>query len=185
MTWKIGTWAGVTIAIAVCVIAATPEAPEGGWVGMTLQSVLSTLNEQGVPVVFSTALVLPEMRVGREPESGETKGFLVEILEPHGLGIQEGPGGRLVVVKAPEKRPFGGIRGRITLEGELVPLPRVRVEIVGTDAQAHPDEEGWFELSQVPVGRHNVVARGAGTVPQLIEGVVVDEGKTARIDFDL
>ncbi len=74
---------------------------------MTLQKALSRLNDQGVAVVFSTALVRPEMRVVQEPRAGDLREILKEILEPHGLDVQEGPGGRLVVVKAPDRHLVG------------------------------------------------------------------------------
>ncbi|MCK5378900.1 MAG: TonB-dependent receptor, partial [Acidobacteria bacterium] len=173
------------MAIGVGVLASPLDAPERGWAGLTLQQALSRLNDQGVSVVFSTALVRPEMRVDREPEAHDPRNILQEILEPHGLDVQEGPGGRLVVVRAPDRRLYGAIRGRVTLGGEPGLIPRVRIEIVDTEAQADPDEEGWFLFTKVPVGLHSVVARGGGTLPQLIEGVVVEAGQTTRIDFDL
>ncbi len=132
MRWKTGLSVVAVVAIAGGLLAAPLDAPEDGWVGLTLQQALSRLNDQGLAVVFSTALVRPEMRVEREPRAGDARGILQEILEPYGLHVQEGPGGRLVVIKAPDSHIFGGIRGRVILEGEQVPLPRVRVEIVGT-----------------------------------------------------
>ena len=186
MRWK----AVLSVVAGMTIVTSLVAAPSGtvavGWKGMTLQQALARLNEHGVAVVFSTALVLPEMRVDREPGAESPRGVLNEILEAHGLAVHEGPGGRLVVVRVPDELPF-----------RVHPGPSHPWRAAGGRSHGYelkssvqrsrqkPDEKGWFDFFRIPVGQYSVVAKGAGVVPQLIDGIVVEEGEVARVDFDL
>jgi TonB-dependent receptor-like protein len=61
---------------------------------------LSLLQERGLHILFSSALVRPEMRIEQEPRSRQPRKALEELLAPHGLAVQDGPGGDLLVVRA-------------------------------------------------------------------------------------
>ncbi|HUP42277.1 MAG TPA: hypothetical protein VM599_03630, partial [Thermoanaerobaculia bacterium] len=69
--------------------------------GRELAEVLRELQSEGLAVVFTTELVRPGMTVAAEPAARDPRGLLEEVLAPHGLTVQEGPGGVLVVVAAP------------------------------------------------------------------------------------
>lgn len=73
--------------------------------GMRLHDALLRLQSAGVPVVFSDALVTDDMVVGREPGAVDPRTQLSEILAEHQLTVEEGPGGRLIVVPA-EAQPI-------------------------------------------------------------------------------
>lgn len=73
--------------------------------GMRLDDAISLLQRQGVTIVYSTALVTPEMRVEREPRSTTARGVLDEILAPHRLRAIEGRHGELLIVAAPPSAP--------------------------------------------------------------------------------
>jgi outer membrane receptor protein involved in Fe transport len=69
-----------------------------------LATVLEELQRRGVPIVYSTSLVRPEMLVTQKPENNSSEAIR-RVLAPHGLTLREGPAGQLIVVRAPEKPP--------------------------------------------------------------------------------
>ena len=82
--------------------------------GLELAEALQVLQRQGLPLVFSSAVVRPSMVVEAEPLGGSPRQVLDELLRPHGLAVANGPRGRLVVVRtSPAKttsdtEPAGG-----------------------------------------------------------------------------
>lgn len=75
-----------------------PPAPV--YEGRELAEVLRDLQSEGLAIVFTTELVRPGMTVVAEPAARDPRGLSKEVLAPHGLTVQEGPGGVLVVVAA-------------------------------------------------------------------------------------
>src|SRR5688572_20594337 len=77
-------WAGMS-----CSPALYARAPEGLDIpslrGLSLTAALQTLQRRGLPIVFASNLVVPAMRVEREPEGDSLPELLAAILEPHGL----------------------------------------------------------------------------------------------------
>ncbi|MDX1381201.1 MAG: TonB-dependent receptor, partial [Xanthomonadales bacterium] len=81
---------------------AAPEAPaQEPLAGRPLQEVLDEQRAAGLALVYSTALVGPELRVLREPFHREPLLLIDEILEPHGLTLQASEGLYLVVRREP------------------------------------------------------------------------------------
>jgi hypothetical protein len=75
------------------------ERPAGGLAGRRLGDVLRELQNRGLRVVFSTQLVRPDMRVLAEPRSPAAADQLAELLAPHGLTAESGPGGVIQIVR--------------------------------------------------------------------------------------
>ncbi len=96
--------------------------------GLPLTAAIQVLQARGLTVVFSSNVVLPSMRVEREPAAGSPRAVLDEILAPHGLRAVEGARGRLVVVVAP--RPASEPASERTAPHLVV--PRFTDEIVVT-----------------------------------------------------
>jgi hypothetical protein len=71
--------------------------------GRRLEEVLRLLQSRGVRIVFSSELVTPQMRVTVEPQSNAQMEQLRQLLDPHGLTTENGPGGVIQVVR--KKRP--------------------------------------------------------------------------------
>jgi len=69
--------------------------------GRTIADVLRELQAKGVKVVFSSELVTPELRVRATPRAERPRALIAEILAPHRLAVREGPGGLLLIVRAP------------------------------------------------------------------------------------
>lgn len=76
--------------------------PAGGrFLGLPLDEALRTLQASGTPIVFSSEIVRPDMRVVSEPRAKTTSERLLELLKPHDLGLRDGPRGTLLVVPVP------------------------------------------------------------------------------------
>jgi hypothetical protein len=61
--------------------------------------VLRDFQRQGVRVIFSSALVTPDMRVREEPHGADSQDIISAILAPHDLTIRVGLRGILLVVR--------------------------------------------------------------------------------------
>lgn len=86
--------------------------PAGPFKGRPLLEALEILQQRGLPLVFSTATISPDLVVTEEPRSKDPRALLDELLAPHGLEARAGPGGLLVVVAAPAAPP-APLRGHV------------------------------------------------------------------------
>jgi outer membrane receptor protein involved in Fe transport len=113
----------ILLALALAAPAVAAE-----YQGRLLSEALLSLQRQGLTIVFTSELVRPEMKVVAEPTAREPRRILDEILAPHGLAVEEGPGGVLVVVA----KAAGASGGARTTAEEKVPalLPVFHDEIV-------------------------------------------------------
>ncbi len=64
-----------------------------------LAAALEDLQARGLPIVFSSNLVRDDLRVETVPTAGSPRRLLDQLLAPHGLRVQDGAGGRLLVVQ--------------------------------------------------------------------------------------
>ncbi|MEM7588127.1 MAG: hypothetical protein AAF560_32365, partial [Acidobacteriota bacterium] len=125
MSWR---WAAAAVWAAICLaagpLAAGPvaaasvpgEIDPAGYLCRSLPSALRALEDRGMPLVFSSHLVHEGMLVRRVPATGAPRGVLEGLLAPYGLRAQEGPGGRVLIV-----RDFEGVLPA-RLEDEQAPL---------------------------------------------------------------
>lgn len=72
--------------------------------GRLLSEALAELQRRGLPVIFSSEVVRPSMRVIDEPRLSTPRRQLEALLEPHGLISRDGPAGTVLVVKNPRAR---------------------------------------------------------------------------------
>ena len=86
--------------------------------GLPLADVLREMQQLGLRVVFSSAVVPPDLRVATEPHATTPRQQLDELLAPHGLEIRRGPGGTLQVVRA-RRAPLPS-RSSAAANGEVV-----------------------------------------------------------------
>ena len=97
------------ISIAVTIVAllggTLPADEPERYAGRPLSDALHLLQQRGLRIVYSSAVVTPDMRVLSEPRSADARLALVEILRPHGLAPRPGPGGVLQIVRAARERP--------------------------------------------------------------------------------
>ncbi len=76
------------------------HAEEAAFQGRPIFEVLDEIQKRGLTMVYSTNLVTDSLTVVAEPENREPVQLLIEILEPHGLTLNEFDGMYLVVRRA-------------------------------------------------------------------------------------
>ncbi len=149
-----------------------------GYAGRPLGEVLRELESRGLEIFFSSNLVRSEMRVAMEPTSLEPRQILDEILDPHGLMAEAGPGGRLVVVAAPAKP--ASLRGLVRERYSDAPIAGVRVLIPGFSAEVFSAADGSFELTDLEAGRRTLEAHLPGFVVESVE-IFLPPGQTVEL----
>ncbi len=86
-------------ALVVLVCWAAPVAADQRvFEGHRLEEALRLLQRGGLPIVFSSEVVKPDMRVLAEPRSTTPRQQLDELLAPHGLKAEGGPGRRILIL---------------------------------------------------------------------------------------
>lgn len=136
-------------------------------------------------LVFSSRIVRPEMRLLSVPVSSDLRAIADEVLAPHGLAVEEAPGGSLVVVPARGSRPPARISGVVRSRHALSPLPGVSVRLLGTKFETATGADGRFEIDHVPPGEYTVEARRSGFVIAEREKVAVSPAAQVDVSFVL
>ena len=84
--------------VLLCCFATLAAADQRVFEGRSLEEALRVLQRAGLPIVFSSEVVNPGMRVLVEPHSSVPRQQLDELLAPHGLKADTGPRRVLLVV---------------------------------------------------------------------------------------
>lgn len=129
-------WCLMMSAVAGAVPGGHPEMP--ALQGLSLLEALQVLESRGLHVVFSSRLVRDSMRVETEPRGATPREVLDELLRPHGLRVQEGARGRLVIVPA---APVAVVLERKSAPPPPVSPPRFEDRLVVTpgDGSSSPE----------------------------------------------
>ncbi len=111
-----------TIWILLAVFPAAGGAADGpAFAGRPLADALAQLQAGGLHIVYSSAVVTPSMTVEQEPRGDDPRTILGQILTPHGLIAEDGPGGTILIVVAPPMSntlpASGEVRGLVTVDG--------------------------------------------------------------------
>ena len=125
------------------------------------------------------------MKVLTEPKAVQPRKILDEILRPHRLQVQSGPGGTLLVVRLRETPPVtvaGPVVLRetppVTVAGQAVtgaakaPVRNAVVTVLPAGEPRAVDQDGRFTLT-VPPGRFRVDVSATGFVNQRVDLTVV------------
>lgn len=107
----------MALAILFGCAAKASENPKTGYSGLPLEKALEDLKGRGLKLVYSSALVRPEMKVAAEPLGSGPREVLEKLLAPHGLAAKAGPDGTVLVVK--------GARGEAAVEPGIVSFVKV------------------------------------------------------------
>ena len=105
--------------VLLCVLCGSVRAADGqgqiDYVGRPLVDVLEELREEGLKLVYSSDVVTPGMKVASAPKASRPGKILRELLAPHRLTTEAGPGGTILIVReATDERPaFSSIHGTI------------------------------------------------------------------------
>ena len=163
-------WSTVVLLLTVASAVTAQEQSSPRFSGRPLAEALQTLQSQGLRLVFSRELVRRDMRVKEEPKSQAARQVLDELLKPHQLMAQDGPGAVISIVAVSRRRDPrssdsaasapGSIFGRVVdaqtggvLAGVLVQLDEVT---------ASTDDKGSFFLANVPSGRQSLYVSTIG-----------------------
>lgn len=95
--------AGLALALGVWVSPVLAQSASDTFVGRRLEDALRVLQTRGLRLVFSSELVRPDMRVRLEPRGRAAMEQLAQLLQPHGLAAESGPGGIIQIVR--KKKP--------------------------------------------------------------------------------
>jgi outer membrane receptor protein involved in Fe transport len=103
---------------------------------------------------------------------------LQRLLEGTGFSARRNGGEKFVVT--PNARPTGSIKGRL-LAPDGSAARRVRIGVLQTRHSAVTDQHGEFEISGLPAGSHQLVARAPECQPLHIVGVEVDVDRVIEL----
>ncbi len=148
--------------------------------GRRLDEALQLLATEGLPLVFSSGVVTPRMRVQDEPSGDTPRQRLDALLAPHGLAVRETLGS-LVVVQAPPQH--AELRGRVTGAGR--PLGGVVVSLAENGVRGVSDADGRFRLSGLAAGTYTLEARRPGFVIGRWPGVEAVPGTGTELALEL
>jgi hypothetical protein len=95
----------MAIVLALSALLAAGGEQGDRFAGRPLADALQMLQQRGLPIVYSSAVVTAAMVVSAEPRATDRRRLRDELLRPHQLEAKPGPGGILQIVRAPNKRP--------------------------------------------------------------------------------
>jgi hypothetical protein len=150
--------------------------------GLSLVEALELLRAGGLRIVYSSELVRDDMQVTAQPRRVWPREILDELLAPHGLGSESGPGGVLLVVKAPAR---GVVTGLVQNARNSFPLTGARVRIPRAESAAETLTDGRFHVAAVPVGTHTVKVTLPGYFPARLDKVAVRADRVTELRIRL
>jgi hypothetical protein len=185
----------------VWLLASAPAAGQASFKGRLVSEVLNELRRGGLNLVFSDALVTSTMRVTQEPREKTPRGIVIEILAAHGLAVQEGARGALLVVPAPkipraqEALPRsataataaeeGWIEG-IVLDGATQrPVASAVVLVSTTGSSVVTGEDGRFKIERVPTGVQTIQAEAIGYEPASSPELKISPRRATTITIEM
>lgn len=180
--WRV--FLGVLLISAAGSWATMAEDPPLRFAGQPLAEALATLQADGLRIFYTSKVVRPDMRVGREPRATEAAAVLQELLSEHGLAAEPGPGGRLLIVEAGPT----GIRGLVRDRRSAKRLPEVSiVQVDGETAlrRVVSDASGHFRIEAMEAGDYVLEAQAPGYVIERLEGVRVAPQGLTEVVFEL
>ena len=134
------------VAVALLAAAGTAYAQEAAAARVEsrrLEAALADLQKRGLKIIYSSQVVRPDMRVSVEPRATSLRRVLDELLSPHGLIAQAGPGGTVLVVKNPRARISKPEPREVQLAAPVASIP------AGGDAGGAPRFEETVEVTEV------------------------------------
>ncbi len=112
MTQMMAKFIVVLLSLCLGVTSVFAQSGPDAFVGRRLEDALRVLQMRGLRVVFSSEMVTADMRIASEPRAKSGRKQLAELLEPHGLAAENGPGGVIQVVRQKQpkaERPRGPV----------------------------------------------------------------------------
>lgn len=138
---------------------------QGPYTGESVQSVLQSLREQGLPLAWSSNLLPTDLPVLAEPDSADPVSAVREILEPHNLTLVEHEGMFLVVRIAEESAPVAETGSLlIMVRHQDASVIDAQLELQSRPQLPAPDDlgSGVFQYRVLQPGLYEFVVNGAG-----------------------
>jgi Carboxypeptidase regulatory-like domain len=129
---------------------------------VSLRDILKSIARAGVPLIYSTETVPPELKAHMPPPERPLDERLKGLLTPFGLEARPLANGAYVIVHA--SRKLGQLAVTVTLErsGRIEPLLGASVSLIGADRHATSDASGHVEFADLIPGRYQVEAQYHG-----------------------
>lgn len=176
--------------LAICLVqAATAAEPDAGdrYFGRPVASVLETLRADGLPLVYSSDLVTPDLFVADAPAAGAPAEIAREILAPHGLALSVVDG--IYFVTRPEQTRSPDANGSILAfvrdARSTAPVEAARLLLDGHSLRARTLSPGAFQLRPLAPGTYSLTAEAPLFQPQQAAGIEVRPGQTAVVVLEL
>lgn len=175
----------VILMLSLVWAAGVTAQPDRSLRGRPVQSVMDELRAAGAPFVYSSNLLPSSLTVVTEPRAADPLGIAREILEPHGLTVREDNGVWLVVRgDPPAVAAPGGVRLRVQAGFAGTPVPRLTVQLDPPSGPTTSGVDGALELEGLEPGRHVLLVRAEGFLPQR-SVVNVEPGRVAELTVAL
>ncbi len=165
--------------LCASIAPAHAQSGEAAYRGRTVQSVLDELRAAGLPLVYSSNLVPADLTVESEPAAADPLDKVREILAPYSLTVER-TGGAWLVVRASSPVPAdGAIAVTVTASDTGGPVSAGSV-VLDEAAERRALVDGSTRFDRVSAGRHSVVVRARGYLPQR-RTVDVSSGRVAAV----
>ena len=156
---------------------------------VALRTALERLQERGLRIVFSDALVRPEMMALEAPPGLRPQKELDSLLSPHGLEARTLAGGTIVVVAAgSSRRSQRSLAGTVRSGHSGEVLVGARVEVV-RDGQVLSETStlanGFYEFPPLEAGRFVLRASAPGYVTRQSDSRQLQDAVSSRLDLEL
>jgi outer membrane cobalamin receptor len=158
-------------------------ADDPGYRGRRLIDVLRELQQQGLDLIFSSAVVGEDLRVSVETTASEPRAVLNEILPPLGLKVEDGPSGSILIL--PLSPHVGQLRGRVLSLSGGNPVAGAVLRLPDTDHGTTSDTDGSFEIRQIPVGTYEMTVEAPGFSTATFTRVRVTPDADAELTVEL
>lgn len=174
--------------IALMLHASSASAQESKpFKGMLLADALRILQGSALRIVFSSAVVPPDLRVATEPRATSPRQQLEELLAPHRLEVREGPGGTLQIVRARPAPKQPAPAGPGTSDEPLSDVPRAsplpkHTEYVSVTDSAPPRRDRGV-VSEMSLDRGEFTELHGSLAADPLRTIQAFRGVTAVDDF--
>ncbi len=143
----------------------------GAEVGEPLAAALERLTKSGLNLIYSTALVTPDMRVLAAQRPGAPEQIARDLLAPHGLALEPVQPGAWVVVR---RSAEGEAAIEIVIEqADGSPAARARVALQPGNRAAIADDHGIVRFGSLPVGIYDAEGSDATGAAARLRGIRV------------
>jgi outer membrane cobalamin receptor len=166
---------GRALVVVLC-CAGSVAAGQRVFEGHRLEEALRVLQRAGLPIVFSSEVVKPDMRVAAEPRSTLPRQQLDELLAPHGLKAEGGPGRRILIV--PDRSHAARERAERATRPSWTERPRTR-PTADPDVIQYSDTVTVWGLGQEPIDRGSPEATFKNSALHAAGSVLASDGLDA------